>query len=307
MNNFKLGGLALAVSLALGSGAMAQSMSAGDYRTAQDRIESNYDAASRACESMTGTRQAICSAEAQGKQTVELAKLEAEYRPSETTRQQATMAQVEADYAVAVKRCDEQSGASKSACLNTAQSAQTDARADAGSQLRSADRGADGSAGTASGQGVGTTDRQPAGATGSTARTTAGSAPGDRMNDDPHTLLFDFGSAELRPEGREALDSFIAELQRSDSSDPIEVTGHTDRIGDDDFNQGLSERRAEAVRAYLRNEGIEASRVDTSGKGSAQPETAARDCDGERSDAVITCLQPDRRVTLASAGIRNNR
>jgi len=295
MNNFKLGGLALAVSLALGSGAMAQSMSAGDYRTAQDRIESNYDAASRACESMTGTRQAICSAEAQGKQTVELAKLEAEYRPSETTRQQATMAQVEADYAVAVKRCDEQSGASKSACLNTAQSAQTDARADAGSQLRSADRSA------------GTADRQPTAATGTAARTTAGSAAGDRMNPDAHTLLFDFGSAELRPAGRAALDSFIAELQRSDSTDPIEVTGHTDRIGGDDFNQALSERRAETVRAYLRSKGVEASRMDTSGKGSAQPETAARDCEGERSDAVITCLQPDRRVTLASAGIRNNR
>ena len=50
------------------------------------------------------------------------------------------------------------------------------------------------------------------------------------------------------------------------------VTGHTDRIGPDEVNQALSERRAETVHAYLRSEGIESRRVNTSGKGSAQPE-----------------------------------
>lgn len=303
MKNLKLGGLALAVTLALGSGAMAQSMSAVDYRTAQDKIETDYAAASRTCDSMTGTRQAICSAEAQGMQAVELAKLEADYRPSATTRHQATMAQVETDYAAAVRRCDEQSGASKSGCLNTAQSTQAAARVDADAQMRNADR----RAGTASDQRADTASRQPDAAVGRPPGATARSTPSDRMNDDAHTLLFDFGSADLRPAGREALDSYIAELRRSDATDAIEVTGHTDRIGDDEVNQALSERRAETVRAYLRSEGIEASRMNTSGKGSAQPETAARDCEGEPSSAVITCLQPDRRVTVAAAGIRSNR
>ncbi len=253
MKNLKLGGLALAVTLALGSGAVAQTTSAGDSRSAQDRIE--------------------------------------------------------ADYAEAVRRCDEQSGAAKSACLDTARSAQTAARSNADTQTRGADQRAGSTtgqpAGTAARQSSSEADRATTTSAGSSRTPAAGSQSTDRASGDAHTLLFDFGSAELRPEGRAALDRFIAEIQGA-QGDRIEVTGHTDRIGSDDVNQALSERRAEAVQAYLRSEGIEASRVNITGRGSEQPETAARDCEGERSTAVITCLQPDRRVTLASAGTRSN-
>ena len=62
----------------------------------------------------------------------------------------------------------------------------------------------------------------------------------------------------------------------------IIAVGHTDRIGSDAYNQKLSERRAEAVKAYLVGKGIEANRVYTEGKGEKQPKTKPDDCKGNK-------------------------
>ena len=115
--------------------------------------------------------------------------------------------------------------------------------------------------------------------------------------------LFDFDKAVLRPAGMERLDQLAAQA-RSLNLEVILAVGHTDRIGSDSYNQGLSERRAEAVKTYLVSKGIEANRIYTEGKGETQPVTGTQ-CDGVRGrDALISCLQPDRRVEVEVIGTR---
>jgi len=75
------------------------------------------------------------------------------------------------------------------------------------------------------------------------------------------------------------------------------VTGHADKIGSVQYNQILSERRAEAVKAYLVSKGVEGSRLKANGKGSSEP---IAKCDGVKGQELIVCLQPDRRVVLAA-------
>jgi OmpA-OmpF porin, OOP family len=76
------------------------------------------------------------------------------------------------------------------------------------------------------------------------------------------------------------------------------------RIGSSEYNQRLSEERAQSVKAYLIGIGIAAQRVETSGKGEKEPVTAPGDCPGAKSAKVISCLQPDRRVDIALIGSR---
>lgn len=115
--------------------------------------------------------------------------------------------------------------------------------------------------------------------------------------------LFDFDRAVLRPAGMERLDQLAAQAQ-SLNLEVILAVGHTDRIGSDTYNQSLSERRAEAVKAYLVSKGIEANRIYTEGKGETQPVTGTQ-CDGVRGrNALISCLQPDRRVEVEVIGTR---
>ncbi|TDQ39283.1 adhesin transport system outer membrane protein [Tepidicella xavieri] len=82
--------------------------------------------------------------------------------------------------------------------------------------------------------------------------------------------LFDFDSAVLKPEGRRSLDELITRIKAIDLEVVIAV-GHTDGIGSDAYNQRLSLRRAEAVKAYMVNQGVPADRVRTEGRGKAEP------------------------------------
>ncbi|MDY0073367.1 MAG: OmpA family protein [Thauera sp.] len=113
--------------------------------------------------------------------------------------------------------------------------------------------------------------------------------------------LFDFDKATLKPEGRAKLDDLAAKAQQL-KLEVILAVGHTDRIGSDAYNQGLSERRAAAVKTYLVSKGIEANRVYTEGKGKKQPVTGTQ-CNNVKSrTALIECLQPDRRVEVEVIG-----
>ncbi|HRQ57791.1 MAG TPA: OmpA family protein [Azoarcus taiwanensis] len=115
--------------------------------------------------------------------------------------------------------------------------------------------------------------------------------------------LFDFDRAVLRPAGMERLNQ-LAEQAKALNLEVILAVGHTDRIGSDAYNQALSERRAEAVKAYLVSRGIEANRIYTEGKGKTQPVTGTQ-CDNVRGrTALIDCLQPDRRVEVEVIGTR---
>jgi OOP family OmpA-OmpF porin len=117
--------------------------------------------------------------------------------------------------------------------------------------------------------------------------------------------LFGFDNSTVKPEGRQALDKFVADTKGT-QFDVIGVEGHTDRLGTTEYNQRLSLRRAEAVKAYLVSTGgFAADKVNVVGQGESSPVTQAADCNGTRPTAkLIACLQPDRRVDIEVTGSR---
>ena len=75
----------------------------------------------------------------------------------------------------------------------------------------------------------------------------------------------------------------------------IQVTGYTDRLGTNKYNQKLSERRAAAVRDYLVSHGIDGSRLKAVGKGESNPVVQ---CNDKKRADLIACLAPNRRVEV---------
>lgn len=116
--------------------------------------------------------------------------------------------------------------------------------------------------------------------------------------------MFGFDSATLNPAGRAELDKLGADL-RAVQYDVISVTGHTDRIGARPYNLALSERRAQAVRDYLvSNVNIPAAKITARGVNGDEPITRPDQCQNLARAALITCLQPDRRVEVEVVGSR---
>jgi len=116
--------------------------------------------------------------------------------------------------------------------------------------------------------------------------------------------LFDFDKAVVKPEGQKILDEkIVAAMKMHQEVALLTITGHADRIGTEAYNQNLSERRANAVKAYLVKQGIAAERMRASGKGESEPNPVANTrqvCKGMSVSKLIACLQPDRRVTVES-------
>jgi OOP family OmpA-OmpF porin len=83
-------------------------------------------------------------------------------------------------------------------------------------------------------------------------------------------VLFDFDKSVVKPEGKSKLDDLSSKV-RGINLEVVIAIGHADSIGGDAYNQKLSVRRAESVKAYLVSKGIEANRVYTEGKGEKQP------------------------------------
>lgn len=84
--------------------------------------------------------------------------------------------------------------------------------------------------------------------------------------------LFDFDKSNLRPEGQRLLDKALDEVTSNRAEIVhISVVGHTDWIGTAPYNQKLSERRANAVKAYLASKGVPADRISALGKGKSAP------------------------------------
>jgi OOP family OmpA-OmpF porin len=82
--------------------------------------------------------------------------------------------------------------------------------------------------------------------------------------------FFDFDKSVLKPEGKAKLDDVVSKLG-SINLEVIIAVGHTDSVGTDAYNQALSVRRSEAVKAYLIGKGVDKNRVYTEGKGEKQP------------------------------------
>src|SRR5262249_30083137 len=110
------------------------------------------------------------------------------------------------------------------------------------------------------------------------------------------TELFAFDSAKLAP-AQPKLDDMAKLLNDNPSIGNVVITGHTDRLGSDKYNQKLSERRAEAVKTYLVGKGVSASRLAAQGKGETQPIVQCNDKKQKRAD-LIKCLEPNRRVEV---------
>jgi len=108
--------------------------------------------------------------------------------------------------------------------------------------------------------------------------------------------FFDFDKSVLKPEGRAKLDDLVSKI-KGVNLEVIIAVGHTDSIGSDAYNQRLSVRRAESVKAYLVSKGIERNRVYTEGKGEKQPVADNRTKEGRAKN---------RRVEIEVVGTRAN-
>lgn len=114
--------------------------------------------------------------------------------------------------------------------------------------------------------------------------------------------LFNFDKANLRAEGKKQLDDqVVSKMKEYPQVEVVLVTGHTDRIGSDAYNQKLSQRRADALKAYMVSQGVEANRIETAAKGESEPVVSCDNIKGKvsgKNKKLVECLQPNRRVMV---------
>ena len=114
--------------------------------------------------------------------------------------------------------------------------------------------------------------------------------------------LFGFDKAALKEEGKAALDEAAAKIKANPEIKAVIVTGHTDRIGSDAYNQKLSERRAKQVADYLVAQGVDSGIISSAGKGESEPVVQ---CTGNKATKkLVSCLQPNRRVEIRAEGTK---
>ena len=108
-------------------------------------------------------------------------------------------------------------------------------------------------------------------------------------------------AADMLPEGKATLDRLAENLVSCQAHiDGIALTGHTDRLGSEQYNYNLGLQRAQTVKNYLQDKGVQAP-ISVASAGESQPVTTA--CTGTRATAALkACLQPDRRVTVDISG-----
>ncbi|CAM5343170.1 outer membrane protein OmpA [Eoetvoesiella caeni] len=106
--------------------------------------------------------------------------------------------------------------------------------------------------------------------------------------------FFDFDKSTIKPEGRQVLDQ-VAQQAGSINLETLIATGHTDSIGTDAYNLKLSQRRANAVKAYLVQKGMDPNRIYVEGKGEAQPIASNKTREGRAKN---------RRVEIEIVGVR---
>ena len=98
--------------------------------------------------------------------------------------------------------------------------------------------------------------------------------------------FFDFDKSVLKPEGKAKLDEVTSKLGAI-NLEVIIAVGHTDSVGSDEYNQKLSVRRAEAVKAYIISKGVDATRVYTEGKGEKQPVADNKTAEGRAKNRRV--------------------
>ena len=131
----------------------------------------------------------------------------------------------------------------------------------------------------------------------------AAAAPAVERVSETHTLdagiLFPFDGSVLTEEGQAAVGTIVEDSARLQNAE-FEVYGYTDRIGSEEYNLDLSQRRADAVSEELYSQGV-VSKI-SEGRGEADPVTGDK-CDSLRNkQELIDCLAPDRRVEVVVSG-----
>jgi OOP family OmpA-OmpF porin len=135
------------------------------------------------------------------------------------------------------------------------------------------------------------------------APTPAPAAPAPKKITLASKALFGFDKAVLTPQGKAAIDrDVLARLPEVGPVQLVTVSGHTDRLGSQQYNQALSERRAKAVKDYLVQKGISADKIDVIGYGKTQPVPGVSCADSLGRKKLIECLEPHRRVVVEIKG-----
>lgn len=105
------------------------------------------------------------------------------------------------------------------------------------------------------------------------------------------------GLNDILPQGRSKVEALAADIKRNFKAlKSLQITAHTDRLGSDAYNQGLSMARARTIRELLVQQGIDRGAIGVAGMGEREPVV---DCPGLRpTPALIGCLQPNRRFNI---------
>lgn len=106
--------------------------------------------------------------------------------------------------------------------------------------------------------------------------------------------FFEFDEATLRPNAESALNS-VVERALSAQDVSVRITGYTDQIGPEEYNQQLSQQRAQAVRSYLLEKNVPEGSIEVEARGEADPVVT---CQGRQGSELIECLQPNRRTEI---------
>lgn len=126
----------------------------------------------------------------------------------------------------------------------------------------------------------------------------------------PYTLqtetLFGFNKSDMSKAGKQKMhDEIVGKMQENPQDEVVLITGYADRIGSEEYNMELSQRRADAVKTYLVEQGIDGNRIETAARGEADPVVSCDNIKGKanrNNKALISCLQPNRRIVLDLKG-----
>ncbi|WP_024301565.1 OmpA family protein [Pseudogulbenkiania sp. MAI-1] len=113
-------------------------------------------------------------------------------------------------------------------------------------------------------------------------------------------VLFDFDKAALRADAKNELDPLVNRLKGDANLKSVEVSGHTDYLGSEKYNQALSQKRADAVKNYFVAAGVPAEKVTAVGKGESEAKLT-EECKAKKLKKKAdrnACLEGDRRVEL---------
>ena len=131
MNKHTITAISAAIALAMSASAMGGTTSDAQFKTAQESISARHGSDQAACKSMAGNAKDVCMAEANGRESVAKAKLEATRGNSEQHRQDVRIAEANAAFAIANEKCDDLAGNAQDVCRKEAKSAAVAAKSDA--------------------------------------------------------------------------------------------------------------------------------------------------------------------------------